>query len=180
MPGLEDLYKEIILDHYRNPRSRGRLESPPALRAEGFNPRCGDEIVVYADVHDGRVAEVRIDGQGCSISISSASMMAEVIQGKTVDEVRSLVQVFKSMMSIHEASLDDASLHDASSTAHDTDAELWSDVEADDVVVDLEEIDRELGDVAALRGVLKFQARIKCATLSWNTLVNALDSQPVA
>ena len=50
MPGLEDLYREIILDHYRNPRNRGELESPPALRAEGFNPLCGDEVVVYLAV----------------------------------------------------------------------------------------------------------------------------------
>ena len=171
MPGLEGLYKEIILDHYRNPRGRGRLESPPALRAEGFNPRCGDEIVVYADVHDGRVTEVRVDGQGCSISTSSASMMAEVIEGKSVDEVRSLVQAFKSMMSIHEASLDDASL-----TTDDADTNDSTGVDSDDSVVDLLEIEKELGDVAALRGVLKFQARIKCATLSWNTLLLALDS----
>jgi nitrogen fixation NifU-like protein len=54
MPGLEDLYREIILDHYRNPRNRGELPTPPAHRVEGFNPLCGDEIVVYLDVEDGR------------------------------------------------------------------------------------------------------------------------------
>jgi nitrogen fixation NifU-like protein len=76
MPGLEDLYREIILDHYRNPRNRGELPTPPAHRVEGFNPLCGDEIVVYVDVEDGKVADIKIGGQGCSISQSSASMMS--------------------------------------------------------------------------------------------------------
>src|SRR3954453_8985085 len=75
VPGLEDLYREIILDHYRNPRNRGELAVPPAHGVEGFNPLCGDEVVIYIDVEDGKVADVRIDGQGCSISQSSASMM---------------------------------------------------------------------------------------------------------
>ena len=72
MPDLEDLYREIILDHYRSPRNRGELESPPAHRVEGFNPLCGDEVVVYLDVDDaGNVRELKISGQGCSISQSS-------------------------------------------------------------------------------------------------------------
>src|SRR5687767_10592352 len=98
MPGLEDLYREIILDHYRNPRNRGELEVPPARRVEGFNPLCGDEIVVYVDVDDGRVADVKISGQGCSISQSSASMMSAAVKGKTVDEARGLIRAFKAMM----------------------------------------------------------------------------------
>ena len=57
MPGLEDLYREIILDHYRNPRNRGELPTPPAHRVEGFNPLCGDEIIVYLDVADGKVVD---------------------------------------------------------------------------------------------------------------------------
>ena len=104
MPGLEDLYREIILDHYRNPRNRGELDAPPAHRVEGFNPLCGDEIVVYLDVDDdGTVADIRIGGQGCSISQSSASMMSAAVKGKTVDEVRDLTRAFKAMMSIHES-----------------------------------------------------------------------------
>ena len=80
MPGLEDLYREIILDHYRNPRNRGELDAPPALRVEGFNPLCGDEVVVYLDVaDDGTVNDIRISGQGCSISQSSASMMSSAV-----------------------------------------------------------------------------------------------------
>src|ERR671922_50540 len=63
VPGLEDLYREIILDHYRNPRNRGELPIPPAHRVEGFNPLCGDEIVVYLEVQDGVVSDLRIGGQ---------------------------------------------------------------------------------------------------------------------
>ena len=91
MPGLEDLYREIILDHYRNPRNRGELEVPPAHRAEGFNPLCGDEIVVYLAVDGGgRIEDVKIGGQGCSISQSSVSMMSAAVKGKTVEEARQL------------------------------------------------------------------------------------------
>jgi nitrogen fixation protein NifU and related proteins len=156
MPGLEDLYREIILDHYRNPRNRGELEVPPAHRVEGFNPLCGDEIVVYVDIaDDGTVQDIRIGGQGCSISQSSASMMSSAVKGKTVDEVRDLTRAFKKMMSIHESSLD--------GDGAEVEAEL------DDVP------DVKLGDLEALRGVVKFPVRIKCATLAWNTLAQGLD-----
>src|SRR5207248_6918018 len=106
MPGLEDLYREIILDHYRNPRNRGELPVPPARRVEGFNPLCGDEIIVYLDVDGDKVTDLRIDGQGCSISQSSASMMSAAVKGKTVSEARALIRAFKAMMSIHESKLD--------------------------------------------------------------------------
>jgi nitrogen fixation protein NifU and related proteins len=106
VPGLEDLYREIILDHYRNPRNRGELASPPAQRAEGFNPLCGDEVVVTLVVDGDKVTDVGIAGQGCSISQSSASMMSAAVKGKTLEEVRALVRAFKGMMSIHEHSLE--------------------------------------------------------------------------
>jgi nitrogen fixation NifU-like protein len=153
MPGLEDLYREIILDHYRNPRNRGELPVPPSTRVEGFNPLCGDEIVVYLDVEGDVVRDVRIGGQGCSISQSSASMMSSAVKGKTLDEVRALSRAFKGMMSIHEQSLDGNG--------------------SEDPAADLEDV--KLGDLEALRGVVKFPVRIKCATLSWNTLLQALD-----
>ena len=101
MPGLEDLYREIILDHYKSPRNRGTLE-PPAVRAEGHNPLCGDEIEVFLDVKDGIVSDIKIGGQGCSISQSSASMMSAAVKGKPIADVRALVSRFKHMMSIEE------------------------------------------------------------------------------
>ena len=160
MPGLEDLYREIILDHYRNPRNRGELDSPPATRVEGFNPLCGDEVVLYLDVEGGTVRDIRIGGQGCSISQSSASMMSSAVKGKTLDEVRALSRAFKGMMSIHEQSLDGDGL--------DGDGAEPATAEDDNV---------KLGDLEALRGVVKFPVRIKCATLSWNTLLQGLDEQ---
>jgi nitrogen fixation NifU-like protein len=154
MPGLEDLYREIILDHYRSPRNRGELPSPPAQRAEGFNPLCGDEVVVYLDVDDGTLKDIRISGQGCSISQSSASLMSGAVKGKSLPEVRALIRTFKAMMSIHEARLGDG------------------DGDGDEPVA----LDPEsLGELAALQGVVKFPVRIKCATLSWNTLAQGLD-----
>ena len=154
MPGLEDLYREIILDHYRNPRNRGELPVPPAHRAEGFNPLCGDEVQVYLDVDGDQVADVRVTGQGCSISQSSASMMSQAVKGKSVDDARQLVRAFKAMMSIHEHELD-------------------GDDEDGDGDGSLREV--KLGDLEALRGVVKFPVRIKCATLAWNTLTQGLD-----
>jgi nitrogen fixation NifU-like protein len=103
MPGLEDLYREIILDHYKNPRNRGTLE-PPAVRSEGHNPLCGDEIEVFLIVKDGIVQDIKIAGQGCSISQSSASMMSAAVKGKPVEQARSLIARFKHMMSIDEDS----------------------------------------------------------------------------
>jgi nitrogen fixation protein NifU and related proteins len=161
MPGLEDLYREIILDHYRNPRNRGELDAPPATRVEGFNPLCGDEIVLYVDIEGDTVRDIRIGGQGCSISQSSASMMSSAVKGKTLDEVRALSRAFKGMMSIHEQSLDGGPDGDGADGAGGNGAGGDSEV--------------KLGDLEALRGVVKFPVRIKCATLSWNTLLQGLD-----
>src|SRR3954466_3105866 len=150
MPGLEDLYREIILDHYRTPRNRGEL-APPAVRAEGHNPLCGDEIQVYLDVTDGVVNDIKVSGQGCSISQSSASMMSQAVKGKSVAEVEALVRRFKGMMSVE-----------------DVDPDEISDTEV------------KLGDLEALQGVVKFPVRIKCATLAWNTLLQAMSELPAA
>ena len=152
MAGLEDLYREIILDHYRTPRNRGELP-PPAAHAVGHNPLCGDEIDVYIEVEDGPdgpvVSDVKVGGQGCSISQSSASMMSQAIKGKSVAEVRALVRRFKGLMSI--------------------------DADESDTSVDLALVESaKLGDLEALQGVVKFPVRIKCATLAWNTLLDAL------
>jgi nitrogen fixation NifU-like protein len=145
MPGLDDLYREIILDHYRSPRNRGELP-PPAAHAVGHNPLCGDEIEVYLDVDDaGMVRDIKVGGQGCSISQSSASMMSQAVKGRPISEVRALVHRFKSMMSIEEPS---------------------EDPEVQSV---------KLGDLEALQGVVKFPVRIKCAVLAWNTLTEALE-----
>lgn len=165
MPGLEDLYREIILDHYRSPRNKGELEAPPATRVEGFNPLCGDEIVVYVDVEDDTVKDIRIGGQGCSISQSSASMMSAAVKGKTLEEVKGLTKAFKAMMSIHEQSLD--------GEGEGLEETGESGIDPNEIADVPEEV--KLGDLEALRGVVKFPVRIKCATLSWNTLAQGID-----
>ena len=150
MAGLEDLYREIIIDHYKNPRNKGELPTPPAHRTEGMNPSCGDEIAVYLVV-DGNgpeaiVTDIKIGGQGCSISQASASMMSAAVKGKSVENARAVIRAFKVMMGID----DSAESVEAAAEA-------------------------KLGDLAALRGVVKFPVRIKCAVLAWNTMAQGLD-----
>jgi len=162
MPGLEDLYREIILDHYRNPRNRGELPIPPAHSETGFNPLCGDEITLYLEFADGRLEDIKLTGQGCSISQSSASMMSTAVKGKSLGEVRATIRKFKAMMSIHEQRLDGI---DGADGGPDDGSAAGSAVEPE----------VSLGDLEALQGVVKFPVRIKCATLSWNTLQQGLD-----
>ena len=151
MTGLEDLYKEVILDHYRSPRNQGELPTPPAVMEEGFNPLCGDDVKVYVLVEDKIIKEIRIGGQGCSISQASASMMTESVLGKTLDEAKEVFESFKKMMSVHE--------NDLNSTESSSD-----------------ETPSFLGDLEALKGVVKYPVRIKCATLGWNTFDQIIDS----
>ena len=170
MAGLEDLYREIILDHYRAPRNRGELPAPPAHKVEGFNPLCGDEVTLYLEVDSetGAIRDVKVSGQGCSISQASTSMMSAAVKGKPLSEVRRLIRAFKALMSIHESKLEgDATGLDEDGLGVD------GDNDGDNGRADLEEI--RLGDLEALQGVVKFPVRIKCATLAWNTLQQGLD-----
>ena len=149
MASLDDLYKEIILDHYRSPRNQGELE-PPAHRCEGFNPLCGDEVIVFVSLINKKIEEIKIGGQGCSISQASASMMTEIIKGKSVSEAEEIIHAFKEMMDIYESEL---SVKETDGTSSSID----------------------LGDLEALQGVVKYPVRIKCATLAWNTLTQSIN-----
>jgi nitrogen fixation NifU-like protein len=135
---IDELYKEIILDHYKSPRNKREL-SDAAFTGSGNNPLCGDEITVFANVADGKVTELTYQGAGCSISQSSASMMTEAVQGQTIDEAMDLAGQFRSMMA-GELDPDEATF----------------------------------GDLVALKGVVKYPIRIKCAVLAWDTLQEAL------
>jgi len=137
---LDDIYKEVILDHYKNPRNKRELPDAE-LRCTRNNPLCGDEITVLAHVEDGKVLEVAFQGAGCSISQSSASMMTEAVTGVTVDEALDLAARFRGMMA--------------------------GEVEPDE---------ESFGDLVALKGVVKYPIRIKCAVLSWDVLQEALDA----
>jgi nitrogen fixation protein NifU and related proteins len=136
---LDDIYKEVILDHYKNPRNKRELPDAQ-LSCSQNNPLCGDEITVFVNEKEGQIAEVAFQGAGCSISQSSASMMTEAVQGRTVDEARALADDFRGMMG--------------------------GGVEPDE---------DEFGDLIALKGVVKYPIRIKCAVLAWDVLQEALD-----
>jgi nitrogen fixation NifU-like protein len=136
---LDDIYKEVILDHYKNPRNKRELPGAE-LQCHANNPLCGDEITVFAHVDDGSVAEVTFQGAGCSISQSSASMMTEAVTGSSVDEAKALAGEFRGMMA--------------------------GDVEPDE---------DSFGDLVALKGVVQYPIRIKCAVLAWDVLQEALD-----
>jgi nitrogen fixation protein NifU and related proteins len=135
---LDDIYKEVILDHYKNPRNKRELPGAE-LQCHANNPLCGDEITVFAHVQEGSVAEVTFQGAGCSISQSSASMMTEAVTGTRVEDSMALVASFRGMMA--------------------------GDVEPDE---------ETFGDLVALKGVVQYPIRIKCAVLAWDVLQDAL------
>ena len=136
---LDELYKEVILDHYRSPRNKRAL-SDATVSLKKNNPLCGDEITIHARVEDGKLAELAFEGQGCSISQASASMLTENVSGKTVEDANALASEFRSMM------------------------EGKAEPDED-----------EFGDLMALKGVVKYPVRIKCAVLGWDVLQDALD-----
>lgn len=136
---LEELYQEIILDHYRKPRNKGKAE-PSDLSAREYNPLCGDEIEVTARLADGKIAEIKFDGHGCSISQASASIMTQKLAGKTLAEAEALIANFQRMMR-----------------------------------GEIPFGGKEMGELKALEGVLKFPVRVKCATLAWHTAYKGIE-----
>ncbi|EON74304.1 Fe-S cluster assembly sulfur transfer protein SufU [Lysinibacillus sphaericus] len=94
---LDQLYRSVIMDHYKNPRNKGSLETD-AVTIDMNNPTCGDRIHLTLKVTDGVVEDAKFDGEGCSISMSSASMMTQIIKGKKVDEALELADIFSKMM----------------------------------------------------------------------------------
>jgi nitrogen fixation NifU-like protein len=107
LPSLDELYREVILDHYQSPRNRGRLADPDVANA-GSNPLCGDEVELSLRIRDGQVTDVAFDGRGCSISQASASMMTEAIKGKPLEAVRAVLGEFKALMTDKNAEAVDA------------------------------------------------------------------------
>jgi nitrogen fixation NifU-like protein len=134
---MRELYTQVIMDHYKHPRNRGELEDAD-LEEHLLNPLCGDEVTVYANFRDGRIADVKFGGRGCSISQASASMMTERLEGRSRKEAEAEISRFKAMM------------------------------------VGEEEFP-EMDDLAALKGVIQYPSRIKCATLAWAAFQKGLD-----
>jgi nitrogen fixation NifU-like protein len=135
---LEDLYKEVILDHYKNPRNKRPLPGAEVSCSKN-NPLCGDEITVNAHLEDGRIAEVTFEGSGCSISQASASMLTESVAGSAVGDAEALASRVRAMLG-----------------------------------GEVEPTEDEFGDLVALKGVVKYPVRIKCAVLAWDVLQDAL------
>jgi nitrogen fixation NifU-like protein len=140
MSDLRDLYFEMVTDHAKNPRKRGKA-NPCDFIGTGHNPLCGDKVVVTVAVEGDTITDVRFDGEGCAISTASADLMAEVLVGKSTDDARVLFRGFHALVA--------------------------GDGNADD-------LPRKL---AVFSGVRAFPMRVKCATLSWHTVIAALDGK---
>jgi nitrogen fixation protein NifU and related proteins len=146
MMDLRELYQDIILDHGRHPRNFRKIDHPTHL-AQGHNPLCGDRVTVYLTLDGDRIADVSFQGRGCAISTAAASLMTEVLKGKTVADARALFSQFHARATGGEP-------------GHDLPEPL------------AEEMDR----LEPLTGVKAYPARVKCATLSWHALEAALKS----
>jgi nitrogen fixation protein NifU and related proteins len=140
MSELKNLYQQVILDHNKNPRNFRKPERSNRT-AEGFNPVCGDQLVIYVEFENDLIRDIGFQGSGCAISKASASLMTESVKGKSRNEAQQLYQRLKSIL---KDSSDDLSI---------------------------------LGNLAPLSGVREFPIRIKCATLAWETLKNALEEK---
>ncbi len=139
---VRELYQELILDHGRRPRNFGALADANRA-ARGDNPMCGDRITVFLNVDDdGIIRQATFDGRGCAISTASASMMTEVVKGKTVAEAHELFESFHAMCTIDGRDMREHQARDP------------------DAVERLE----------VLSGVRQFPVRVKCATLAWHTM----------
>lgn len=141
MSELRELYQEVIIDHGRHPRNVGVLREANRNQ-EGFNPLCGDKIHVYVIEKNNVVEKIQFEGCGCAISMASASLMSEVLKGKTIAEIETVFSHFHELVTKGHA-----------------------------------ETSSQLGKLAVLGGVSEFPARVKCATLSWHTLMAALRNE---
>ena len=99
MGGVEELYREVILDHFKSPKNRGELENANA-RAEGMNPLCGDQLTIAVNIDGDTIKDIRFDGHGCAISQSAASMLTALVKGKAIADVRDLAQTYKKMFGV--------------------------------------------------------------------------------
>jgi nitrogen fixation NifU-like protein len=144
MSDLRELYQEVILDHSKQPRNF-RRPGNANREARGDNPLCGDKVTVFLTIEDGKVADVGFQGRGCAISMASASLMTDIIKGKSEAEARVLFERF------HDEMTGKSACHGAAAG--------------------------ELDKLTVLSGVRDYPMRVKCATLSWHTLMAALDKR---
>lgn len=140
----DDLYRQIIIDHYNRPHNHHRLDGA-TCSLEGENASCGDHIELDLRIEDGLIKDVGFGGEGCSIFTASSSILTDMIKGKTVKEAAELAKAFKARLSVH------------------------TDPEAAQKAADI-----DLGELEALDGVRDYPVRIKCALLSWETLLQSI------
>ena len=143
-----ELYQDIILDHGRHPRNFHKLDHPSHF-AHGHNPLCGDRVTVFVALDGDRIKDVSFEGRGCAISTASASLMTEMLKGKTLAEAKALFEGFRAKVTGEGDASAPAGLED--------------------------EMDR----LAPLSGVKSYPARVKCATLAWHAFEAALESGAV-
>ena len=142
---LKELYQEIILDHGKNPRNL-RITENFNKDAKGHNPLCGDKVHIFLKLNDNKkVEDISFEGQGCAISMASASIMTDLLKGKEEKEVKEIVNDFLEMIK-----------------------------EKDEIKTNLLK-DDEKTKLMCLSGVKQYPMRVKCATLSWHTLTSAID-----
>jgi len=144
MSDLKELYQEVIIDHSRKPRNFKTLGAG-SRSAEGFNPLCGDKVTIYIDVVEGQIVDLSFQGSGCAISTASASLMTDALKGKSIEHAHVIFDQFHQLVTGAQ-----------SETSHEASR------------------DKILGKLTALGGVSEFPMRVKCATLAWHTLRNAL------
>ena len=143
---LKELYQEIILEHGKNPRNIGKTENFNK-DAKGHNPLCGDSVHVYLKLDNkNKVEDISFEGSGCAISMASASIMTDLVKGKEENEVKEIINDFLGMIKVNP--------------------ELKSKNLKDD----------EKTKLMCLSGVKQYPMRVKCATLSWHTLISAIDN----
>ena len=144
---LKDLYQEIILDHGKNPRNLGKFDNYNK-DAKGNNPLCGDNVHVYLRLNENKkVEDIAFEGHGCAISMASASIMTDMVRGKEEKEVKEIVSDFLGMIKEKDS--------------------LETNILKDD----------EKTKLMSLSGVKQYPMRVKCATLSWHTLISAIDEK---
>ena len=106
---LKDLYRDVIVDHNRNPRNFGKLD-PADAHADGHNPLCGDRLSLYVNLDGDRIRDAKFDGAGCAISVASASLLTEAVKGRTRDEVKALFDDMHALLTQQDANVDPAKL----------------------------------------------------------------------
>ena len=146
---LKELYQDIILDHGKSPRNFGKFKEY-SHKGKGYNPLCGDQVEVYLKLNDKKkIEDLKFEGSGCAISIASTSIMTESVKGKSFDEVKEIMNAFLDMI------------------------KNTSEIQSNHLDED------QKTKLMSLSGVKQFPMRVKCATLSWHTLVSAMEERKI-